>query len=137
MDYRLEAIVLPVTDVDRAKEFYQRAGFVIDVDHQPGDDFRVVQATPPGSPTSIIFGIGIPHHGEPGCVDGLHVVVPDLAEAWDELTGRGIPVEEPFWFGPGGRQPGIDPDHHDYASYATFQDPDGNGWLLQEVPSRS
>ncbi len=137
MEFRLEAIVLPVTDVDRAKDFYERAGFVVDVDHRPSDAFRVVQMTPVGSGASVIFGVGIPHHGDPGCVDGLHLVVPDLRRAIDVLAGGGVEVGEPFWFGPDGRQPGVDPDHHDYASYAAFADPDGNRWLLQEVPSRS
>ncbi|MGH8945155.1 MAG: VOC family protein [Acidimicrobiia bacterium] len=138
MDYRLEVIVLPVADVDRAKEFYERAGFRLDVDSRPTEGFRVVQFTPPGSDCSIIFGTGLEIGAEPGSYDGLHLVVTDIQAAHDDLAGRGIPVSEPWhWGGAEGRIAGADPQHQDYGSYVSFADPDGNGWLLQEVPSRA
>lgn len=130
----LEMIVLPVEDVDRAKEFYSRLGFTCDVDHQT-EDMRVVQFTPPGSDCSIVVGRGLGAMTATPVV-GLHLVVADLAAAVDEVRGRGIEVGDPFYYGPAGMAPGIDPDHPDYASYAQFSDPDGNVWLLQEVPSR-
>jgi catechol 2,3-dioxygenase-like lactoylglutathione lyase family enzyme len=131
MDLKLEAIVVPVSDVDRAKAFYEQAGFNLDVDHQPNDDFRVVQLTPPGSACSIIFGIGV-STVTPGSAQGLHLVVTDVEAARADLVGRGVDVSEPFHFGPGGQEPGVDPQRGDYASFASFTDPDGNGWLLQE-----
>lgn len=134
MDYRLELILLPVADVDRAKQFYQQAGFHLDVDHTQGDDFRVVQFTPPGSSCSITFGIGIVDT-VPGSVQGLHLVVTDIEEARAELVGRGIAVGEIRHMTPEGWKPGVDPAHARYNSFADFTDPDGNGWLLQEVPA--
>lgn len=134
MDYRLELILLPVADVDRAKQFYQQAGFHLDVDHTQGDDFRVVQFTPPGSSCSITFGIGIVDT-VPGSVQGLHLVVTDIEEARSELVGRGIAVGEIRHMTPEGWKPGVDPAHARYNSFADFTDPDGNGWLLQEVPA--
>lgn len=135
MDMRFEALVLPVADVDQAKEFYERAGFNCDVDHQ-ADEFRVVQFTPPGSDASVIFGSGM---GEVSAapVIGLHLVVTDLAEAVSGLRERGVEVGDPFHYGPDGQTEGVDPNHADYNSYAVFHDPDGNKWLLQEVPSRA
>lgn len=132
MDMRLELVILPVSDVDRAKAFYERAGFVLDVDHAAGEGFRVVQFTPPGSACSIMFGIGV-SDATPGSVRGLHLVVTDLEAARSELLARGIEVGEPFSYGPDGRTPGIDPERRDYQSYAELADPDGNLWLLQEV----
>ena len=131
MDLKLEAIVVPVSDVDRAKAFYEQAGFNLDVDHQANDDFRVVQFTPPGSACSIIFGIGV-STVTPGSAQGLHLVVTDVEAARADLAGRGVDVSEPFHFGPSGQEPGVDPQRGDYASFASFTDPDGNGWLLQE-----
>lgn len=136
MDLKLEMIVLPVTDVDRAKAFHQQAGFVVDVDHDAGEDFRVVQLTPPGSECSITVGRGI-SESPPGCVQGLHLVVTDIAAARAELLGNGIDVSEIFHFGPDGKQPGPDPEGQDYNAFVAFSDPDGNGWLLQEVASRA
>jgi catechol 2,3-dioxygenase-like lactoylglutathione lyase family enzyme len=136
MDMRLEVVVLPVSDVDRGKAFYEQAGFRVDVDHRAGDAFRVVQLTPPGSACSISIGTGITD-GVPGSIQGLHLVVEDLEGALADLGGRGIDVSEPFHFGAEGQSPGLDPERRDYASYASFSDPDGNGWLLQEVKERA
>ena len=133
MDMKLELVVVPVSDVDRAKDFYeQRAGFHLDVDHRAGDDFRVVQLTPPGSACSIAIGVGITSM-EPGSAKGLHLVVVDIVAARAELVGRGVAVSEPFHFGAQGRADGLDPARADYGSFCTFEDPDGNMWLLQEV----
>jgi len=132
MDMKLEVVVLPVSDVDRAKAFYEQAGFTTDTDFVGGPDFRVVQLTPPGSACSITFGTGI-SQAEPGSISGLHLVVSDLPEALADLTGRGVEVTEPFHFGPEGQAPGLDPERRDYGSFASFSDPDGNGFLLQEV----
>jgi catechol 2,3-dioxygenase-like lactoylglutathione lyase family enzyme len=134
--YRLEMVVIPVGDVDRAKAFYEQAGFVCDVDHDAGSEFRVVQFTPPGSHCSITFGIGLPIAASPGDYQGMHLVVADIEKAIADLRGRGIDVEGPFHFGPGGQTAGLPDERVDYATYASFSDPDGNGWLLQEVPSR-
>jgi predicted enzyme related to lactoylglutathione lyase len=131
MDLKLEAIVLPVTDVDRAKAFYEQAGFNLDVDHQPNEEFRVVQFTPPGSACSIVFGKGV-SSVTPGSAQGLHLVVTDVEATRADLVGRGVDVGEPYHFGPTGQEPGVDPQHANYATYASFSDPDGNGWLLQE-----
>lgn len=133
MDYTLELVVVPVADVDRAKSFYtEQLEFRLDVDHQASDDFRVVQFTPPGSACSIAIGKGITD-SEPGSYRGLHLVVPDIEAARAELIGRGTDVSEPFHFGADGQAPGLDPERRNYATFASFTDPDGNGWLLQEV----
>jgi predicted enzyme related to lactoylglutathione lyase len=131
MDLKLEAIVLPVTDADRAKAFYEQAGFNLDVDHQASDEFRVVQFTPPGSACSIVFGKGL-SSVTPGSAQGLHLVVTDVEATRADLVERGVEVSEPYHFGPNGQEPGVDPQHANYATYASFADPDGNGWLLQE-----
>jgi catechol 2,3-dioxygenase-like lactoylglutathione lyase family enzyme len=131
MDWKLENILLPVADVDRAKAFYERVGFTLDVDHQPNDEFRVVQFTPPGSACSVAFGIGLTHHA-PGSVEGLHLVVTDVEAAHAELAGRGIEVSDPFHFGPEGQAPGVEPARSDFNSFCSFNDPDGNSWLVQE-----
>ena len=136
MDMKLELVVVPVSDVDRAKEFYERAGFRLDVDHRAGEHFRVVQLTPPGSECSITIGTGLTP-AAPGSYQGIHVVVADIEAARDELVGRGIDVGEIFHFGPTGQAAGPDPDRRDYGSFAPFSDPDGNGWLLQEVRQRA
>lgn len=133
MDMKLELVVVPVSDVDRAKEFYEeRAGFRLDVDHRAGDDFRVVQLTPPGSACSIAIGLGI-SSVRPGSAKGLHLVVTDIEAARAELAGRGVEVSEPFHFGAEGRAEGLDPERRDHATFLSFEDPDGNGWLVQEV----
>jgi catechol 2,3-dioxygenase-like lactoylglutathione lyase family enzyme len=135
MDMKLEAIILPVSDVDRAKAFYERAGFAVDVDHATGPDFRVVQLTPPGSACSIIIGVGI-GDGMPGSYTGMHLVVADLPAALAELEERGVETGEPLHFGAEGRTPGVDRERRDYATFAELRDPDGNLWLLQEVGHR-
>jgi predicted enzyme related to lactoylglutathione lyase len=125
-----------VTDVDRAKEFYEKAGFNCDVDHQSGDQFRVVQLTPPGSACSITIGVGVTD-APPGSVKGLHLVVTDIEQARAELVERGVGVSEFFHFTETGQTPGLHPERADYGSYATFSDPDGNLWLLQERKERA
>jgi catechol 2,3-dioxygenase-like lactoylglutathione lyase family enzyme len=132
MDMKLELVVLPVSDVDRAKEFYERAGFTVDIDHRAGESFRVVQLTPPGSACSITIGTGVTQVA-PGTYQGLHLVVTDIEAARAELVGRGVEVSEPFHFGPDGQVAGVDPERRDFGSYVSFSDPDGNGWLVQEV----
>jgi catechol 2,3-dioxygenase-like lactoylglutathione lyase family enzyme len=134
LDFKLELVLLPVTDVDRSRNFYEDLmGFHLDVDHQPNDRFRVVQLTPPGSACSITFGIGIVDT-PPGSVRGLHLVVTDIEAARNELIGRGVHVGEIRHMGPDGWEPGPDPNHARYNSFAEIADPDGNTWLLQEVP---
>ena len=131
MDWKLELIVVPVSDVDRAKAFYmEQAGFGLDVDHSAGEDFRIVQLTPPGSACSITL---MRNTGAAGALNGLHLVVTDIDAARTELVGRGAEVSEVFHFGEGGQQPGPDPERRDYNSFLSFRDPDGNGWLVQEV----
>lgn len=122
--------MVPVADVDRAKTFYlERAGFACDVDHQAGD-FRVVQFTPPGSACSIVT---LHNPDAAGSVQGLHLIVDDIDAARAELLARGVAVSEPFHFGEGGQVAGHHPDRADYGSFLAFSDPDGNGWLVQEV----
>jgi catechol 2,3-dioxygenase-like lactoylglutathione lyase family enzyme len=137
VDLKLEVVVLPVSDVDRAKTFYERLGWRLDADFTAGDSWRAVQMTPPGSPCSIHFGKGITT-AAPGSVQNLYLVVSDVEAARRELIGRGAEVSEAFHFaGFGGpRVPGPDPDGRSYGTYASFRDPDGNGWLLQEVKTR-
>ena len=129
VDYRLELVVVPVSDVDRAKEFYERVGFRLDVDHRAGEDFRVVQLTPPGSDCSVTL---MRNDASAGSVQGLHLVVEDLAAARAELLARGIEVGEPFHFTEHGQTAGLHPERADYGSFAELRDPDGTGWLLQE-----
>ena len=132
-DLRLELVLLPVADVDRAKTFYVDAcGFTLDVDHTAGESFRVVQVTPPGSACSVSFGVGLMSTA-PGSVAGLHLVVTDIEEARTELVGRGVDVSPIRHMTASGWQPGADPEHTAYNSFADFTDPDGNGWVLQEV----
>jgi catechol 2,3-dioxygenase-like lactoylglutathione lyase family enzyme len=136
MRYAIEAITLPVSDVDRAKSFYEKAGWHLDVDTEPVPGMRVVQLTPPGSDCSITFGIGMPQ-AEPGSYRATYLVVADIVPAHKELVDRGIEISDIFHFGAQGQASGPDPGRGDYGSYATFADPDGNTWLLQEVPSRA
>ena len=156
---RIEAITLPVADVDRAKAFYERAGWNLDYDTGPAPGIRVVQFTPTGSACSIMFGTGMPQ-AEPGSYRSTYLVVSDIAKTHAELVERGIEVSDIYhWtqegrtpgvdpnradFGkypeladPDGRTPGVDPNRADFGSYAEFADPDGNTWLVQEVPSRA
>jgi len=133
MDWKLELIVVPVSDVDPAKAFYaEQVGFVVDVDHRAGEDFRVVQLTPPGSACSIT----LMRNEAAGSLQGLHLVVRDIEAARTELVGRGVQASEPFHFGATGQTPGLHPERSDYGTFLSFEDPDGNGWLVQEVPSR-
>jgi catechol 2,3-dioxygenase-like lactoylglutathione lyase family enzyme len=132
LDYKLELVLLPVADVDRAKDFYTgQCGFTLDVDHGAGESFRVVQLTPSGSACSVTIGTGL-LDTPPGSVRGLHLVVTDIATARDELRGRGVDVSEIRHMTPSGWQPGVDPERRDYGSFADFADPDGNTWVLQE-----
>jgi catechol 2,3-dioxygenase-like lactoylglutathione lyase family enzyme len=143
VDMKLEVVVVPVADADRAKNFYQALGWREDADYAAGTDFRVVQLTPPGSACSIIFGTGITS-AAPGSAQGLQLVVTDIDAARTELAGHGVEVSEVFHDAGGvfhhagteGRVPGPAPDHQTYGSFASFSDPDGNGWLLQEITTR-
>ncbi len=134
MDWKLELIVLPVSDVDRAKGFYvEKAGFNVDVDHREGEQFRVVQLTPRGSACSITIMRGAVAPDASGPVKGLHLIVPDIEAARAELAERGMEVAGPFHFEGGRQVAGVDPERRDYGSFLSFSDPDGNGWLVQEV----
>ena len=137
MDWTLELVVVPVTDVDRAKAFYtEQLGFGVDVDTGPNPDFRVVQLTPPGSHCSITIGTGLAK-AAPGSAQGLHLVVADIERARAELVERGAEVGDFQHFGPDGApQPGLHPQRADYGTYLFLTDPDGNGWAVQEVRSR-
>jgi catechol 2,3-dioxygenase-like lactoylglutathione lyase family enzyme len=140
---KLEVVVLPVSDVDKAKDFYEALGWRLDADFSVGDDYRVVQVTPPGSPSSVIFGNGV-SSAIPGSAQGLYLIVTDIEAARAELAGRGIEVSDVFHdvtgifnhAGVAARVPGPDPKRTSYGSYASFEDPDGNGWVLQEVTER-
>ncbi len=137
VDMKLEVVVIPVADVDRAKRFYGDLGWRPDADFIVGEEFRVVQFTPPGSPCSIHFGIGVTS-AVPGSAHGLYLVVSDIQSARAELIDRGVDVSEMFHRDGPGQPPlsGPDPARRSYFSYATFSDPDGNEWLLQEVTTR-
>jgi catechol 2,3-dioxygenase-like lactoylglutathione lyase family enzyme len=143
LDMKLEVVVIPVSDVDRAKRFYESLGWRLDADFATGDDFRVIQFTPLGSPCSVIFGKGVAS-ATPGSAQGLHLIVSDVAAACAELVARGVDVSEVFHdaggvFHRGGREgrvSGPDPQRRSYASFAAFSDPDGNGWLFQEITTR-
>jgi len=137
IDMKLEVVVIPVSDVDRAKRFYGGLGWRLDADFIVGEEFRVVQFTPRGSPCSVHFGTGITS-AAPGSAPGLYLVVPDIQSARTELIYRGADVSEVFHrTGPGQPpQSGPDPARRSYFSYATFSDPDGNEWLVQEVTTR-
>ncbi len=133
MECKLELIVLPVSDIDRAKAFYtDKLGFNLDVDHRAGD-FRVVQLTPRGSSCSVSM---VSRNASPAAstpVKGLHLVVPDIEAAHTELDERGAEISEIYHFEAGRQAPGPDPDRADYGSFFSFNDPDGNGWMVQEV----
>src|SRR4029450_11763705 len=146
-DMKFEIVVIPVSDVDRAKEFYARLGWRLDAEFASGDDFRVIQFTPPGSGCSIIFGKNVTA-AAPGSAQGLYLIVSDIVAARDELRGRGVEVSEVFHsdgvyagtdqsylFGRR-RTSGPDPARGSYRSFASFRDPDGNGWLFQEITTR-
>jgi catechol 2,3-dioxygenase-like lactoylglutathione lyase family enzyme len=142
VDLKLEVVVIPVADVDRAKRFYEGLGWRLDADFAYGDEWRLVQLTPPGSPCSIMIGKGFTP-AEPGSVQGTFIVVDDLEAARAQLSGRGVDVSEAFHFEgdllnarSNGHAAGRDPKGRSYFSFASFNDPDGNGWLLQEVTTR-
>jgi catechol 2,3-dioxygenase-like lactoylglutathione lyase family enzyme len=143
MDMKLEVLVIPVSDVDRAKAFYEKMGFRLDIDYAANEKFRVLQFTPPNSDASIIFGKGITS-AQPGSIDQLVLAVPDVDGARNDLIARGINVSEVFHYGGGPfnnsvdnpRVGGRDPEGRSYYSFASFEDPDGNGWLLQEIKTR-
>jgi catechol 2,3-dioxygenase-like lactoylglutathione lyase family enzyme len=148
VDMKLEIVVVPVSDVDRAKQFYQKLGWRLDADFAAGDGFRVIQFTPPGSGCSVIFGKNVTA-AAPGSAQGLYLIVSDVEAAREELVGHGVKVSEVFHDASGeyggqdeaylfGRRrvSGRDPEHRSYRSFASFSDPDGNGWLLQEITSR-
>jgi catechol 2,3-dioxygenase-like lactoylglutathione lyase family enzyme len=142
-EVKLEVVVVPVSDVDRAKRFYEGLGWRLDADLAVDDGYRVVQMTPPGSACSIIFGAGVTA-APPGSSEGLQLTVYDIDEARADLIGRGVDVSELFHDVTGifhhaateGRVSGPAPEHADYGSFAAFSDPDGNGWLLQEIKKR-
>ena len=143
IDLKLEVVVVPVSDVDRAKRFYESLGWRLDADFTNGEDWRLVQMTPPGSPCSVMFGKGFTN-AVPGSVQGTFLVVDNVEAARAELRGRGVDVSEVFHFdsmllraaGTKGRVAGPDPEGRSYFSFASFSDPDGNGWLLQQVTTR-
>ena len=143
MDMKLEVVVVPVSDVDRAKGFYGSLGWRLDADFSGEGGFRVVQLTPPGSACSIIFGSGVTS-APPGSAEGLQLAVTDIEAARAELVDRGVEVSEVFHDAGGvfrhaggeARAPGAAPDHKSYGSFASFSDPDGNSWFLQEVTTR-
>lgn len=143
IDMAIEVVVLPVTNVDRAKRFYASLGWRLDLDYAEGDTYRVVQFTPSGSGCSIIFGHNVTL-ATPGSTQAVHLVVNDLDSARRDLLKRGVDVSEPFHDGGGifhhadgqGLRHGLNPQRKSYASYATFSDPDGNSWVLQEVTAR-
>src|SRR5277367_2572680 len=147
VDTKFEIVVIPVSDVDRAKEFYARLGWRLDADYDNGSDFRVIQFTPPGSGCSVIFGRNVTGTA-PGSAQGLYLVVSDIAAAREQLLGLGVNVSEVFHnegvyagtdehylFGRL-RVSGPDPEHRSYRSFASFHDPDGNGWVFQEITTR-
>src|SRR6201997_4318695 len=148
VDMKFEIVVIPVSGVDRAKEFYAKLGWRLDADYDNGSDYRVIQFTPPGSGCSVIFGKNVTA-ATPGSAQGLYMIVSDIAAARTELLGHGVKIsevfhdangvyagpDEPYLFGRL-RVSGRDPEHRSYRSFASFKDPDGNGWLLQEITAR-
>jgi catechol 2,3-dioxygenase-like lactoylglutathione lyase family enzyme len=135
VDMKLEVVAIPVSDVDRAKSFYESLGWRLDADFDLGEGARVVQFTPPQSECSIAFGKGF-IKGEPGSIERLEMVVSDIDAAREFLISRGVEVSDLFHRGESGFEPGPDPERTSYNTYATFSDPDGNGFLLQEVTER-
>ena len=148
VDLKFEIVVIPVSNIDRAKDFYAKLGWRLDADFDNGGDFRVIQFTPPGSGCSIIFGKNVTP-AAPGSAQGLYMIVSDIAAARKDLLERGAPISEVFHGGNNVysgsdetylfgsvRVPGPDPEHRSYRSFASFHDPDGNGWLLQEITTR-
>jgi catechol 2,3-dioxygenase-like lactoylglutathione lyase family enzyme len=148
VDMKFEIVVIPVSDIDRAKAFYANLGWRLDADYDNGSDFRVIQFTPPGSGCSVIFGRNVTA-AAPGSAQGLYLIVSDIAAARAEVLRRGVQIgevfhgadgvyagpDEPYLFGRT-RVNGPDPEHRSYRSFASFSDPDGNGWLFQEITAR-
>jgi catechol 2,3-dioxygenase-like lactoylglutathione lyase family enzyme len=147
VDMKFEIVVVPVSDVEHAKEFYAKLGWRLDADYDNGKDFRIIQFTPPGSGCSVIFGKNVTP-AAPGSAQGLYLIVSDIQAARKELLDRGVQIsevfhnegvyagtDEPFLFGRV-RVSGLDPEHRSYRSFASFRDPDGNGWLFQEITTR-
>jgi catechol 2,3-dioxygenase-like lactoylglutathione lyase family enzyme len=148
VDTKLEIVVIPVSDVDRAKEFYGRLGWRLDADYDNGTDYRVIQFTPPGSGCSVIFGKNVTG-AAPGSAQGLYLIVSDIAAARNDFLARGVEIsevfhdaggvyagpDEPYLFGRL-RVTGPDPERRSYRTFASFHDPDGNGWLFQEITTR-
>jgi catechol 2,3-dioxygenase-like lactoylglutathione lyase family enzyme len=131
MDWKLEVVVVPVSDVDRAKHFYsEQLSFKVDVDYSTGESFRVVQLTPPGSACSVTL---MREPDRAGTLKGLHLIVTDIEAAAQELAGAKVDTDGPFHFQDGAQQAGPHPDRSDYGSFLSFADPDGNVWLVQEV----
>ncbi len=148
VDMKLEIVVIPVSDIDRAKEFYLRLGWRLDAEFAVGEDFRIMQFTPPGSGCSVIFGKNVTP-AAPGSAQGLYLIVSDIKAAREKLHGQGVEISEVFHDAAGvytgtdehylfgrHRVNGLDPEHRSYRSFASFKDPDGNGWLMQEVTAR-
>ncbi|MFJ5990492.1 VOC family protein [Lentzea sp. NPDC092896] len=143
MDYRFEVTVIPVSDIDRAVHFYKTLGWRFDAEFADDEGYRLVQFTPTGSPASIIFGNGV-SNAAPGSAEGMHLIVDDIEAAREDLIGRGVDVSEIFHdktgvfhhAGTAGRVAGPDAARTSYGSFASFSDPDGNGWVLQEVTTR-
>ena len=136
MKFLLEVVQVPVSDVDRAKDFYtEKAGFDLDHDNWHGE-VRVVQLTPPGSGCSIVFGVGLGTDMEPGSIQGLQLVVADIRAARERLASRGLDISEVQVFAPEGLRPSRDDDELDNVGFAFFRDPDGNGWALQQISAR-
>ncbi|PWU03244.1 MAG: glyoxalase [Terriglobia bacterium] len=148
VDMKLEIVVIPVSNIDRAKQFYAKLGWRLDADYDNGDDFRVIQFTPPGSGCSVIFGKNVTA-AAPGSAQGLYLIVSDIQAARNELVAHGVDATEVFhdangvYAGPDQpylfgrlRASGLDPEHRSYRSFLSFSDPDGNGWLLQEIKER-
>ena len=150
MNLKLEAIIIPVSDVDRAKQFYEEAlGFRVDLDqsaavyeealgprYRDAESYRFVQLTPPGSACSIQIGQGLTL-ATPGSYQGMYLITSDIEATRAELVKRGVQVSEPFHFGPQGQTPGLDPERANYRSFVLLSDPDGNGWLIQEIKPRA
>jgi catechol 2,3-dioxygenase-like lactoylglutathione lyase family enzyme len=147
VNMKFEIVVIPVSDVDRAKEFYAKLGWRLDADYDNGKDFRIIQFTPPASGCSVIFGKNVTP-AAPGSAQGLYLIISDIQAARKELLDRGVQIsevfhnegvyagtDEPFLFGRV-RVSGLDPEHRSYRSFASFRDPDGNGWLFQEITAR-
>jgi catechol 2,3-dioxygenase-like lactoylglutathione lyase family enzyme len=134
MDWKLEVVIAPVSDVERAREFYvDKLGFRLDTDFAPNEDFRVIQVTPPGSGCSIVFGTGLGGGVAPGSLKGCHLVVEDIEKAHAFLEEQGVANTGPQHFKDGVPTPGVDPDRADYGTFIYFDDPDGNTWAVQEI----